>query len=105
LDNELAISQKNIKIEGLVIDKRLVRQVIGRLKTPMLEIKYWIIKTRNNTYRIGNPDEYIKLIRSLNSQSVRFVKLENDLVNINQIEYVGQKLIYKDIKKKEKEIK
>ena len=87
----LTDSKKIVVMEGLYIDRKDMRPITNKAGVKMLKYKYQWIKTKNSEYRIGDPQSYSRIAKALNSPNIRFVKIDNDLVNIATIEIIKEK--------------
>lgn len=103
MDKKL-ITSKLTKIEvkyNLMIDRKYMTEVTNDAGVKMLKYKYQIMITQEKDYNISDPQEYIRIAKALNSPNVRFVKINNDLVNINTIRILKEKVGYISLKELE----
>jgi hypothetical protein len=100
VNNSLIPTQTNlIKIDDdLIIDSRLTQTTINAAGVKMLKFKYWVVKTKDREYKITSPDEYKRIAKALNVTTIRFLKIDGDLVSVISIEAIKEKTGYKEIK-------
>lgn len=90
-----------IKIDGdLVVAKKDMIPHINSMGVKQLKYKYCIIKTSEGEYKIGDPKEYARIVKALNSPEVKFVKVKNNLINLNCIRIIKEKIGYMSLQTK-----
>lgn len=103
MDKKLTTTRSTkIKIkEDLIIDRKHTTEIINDAGIRMLKYKYQLVMTKNGRYKIGDPQEYLRIAKALNSPNVRFIKINNDLVNISTIEVLKEQVGYISLKELE----
>ena len=103
LDKQLAspVRTVDIEIDGskVVIDQSLVVPYKNRAGLNMLKYIYWIVITQKELaeYKILSRQEYTRIVKALNNPATRFIKIDNDLISINAIQAIVNRVGYKDI--------
>lgn len=87
--------------KDLVIDQRHLVRHINQAGVEMWQYVYWVVKTRDGTYKVSDPDDYKRIVATMNRAGVRFVKIGEDLVNIMSIDSITKKTGYKKIEEAE----
>ena len=72
------------------IDKELTQIVTNAAGFIFVEYKYYRVKTRDAEYRIYDRDEYNRIVTAIHNPDVRFIKINNNLVNVTVIEAVEE---------------
>jgi len=84
LDKQLI--PREVEIEpGFLVDTQNTQELVNSAGIRMVRYVYFVIKTNDGEYKIGNMNEYKRIISAVNSNKIRFVRIGSDLVNISII--------------------
>ena len=88
--------------KDLVIDQKHLVRYTNQAGVEMWQYVYWVVKTRDGSYKVGDPADYKRIIATMNRPNTRFVKIGEDLVNIMAIDSITKKTGYKKIEEEGK---
>jgi hypothetical protein len=75
-------------------------KVTNEVGALMYKYVYWIIKTPDTTYKISDPAEHHRIVKAMNTPNTRFVRINDDLVNILHISSIIKKSGFYSIEEK-----
>ena len=102
MDKQLEPTEGKVKIindanEFMPIRRQLLETVTNKAGVVMWKYTYWKI-CADKVYRISEPDEYDRILKSLNNADVIFVKIGDIYVNKRTIKTIESKVGYQEKK-------
>jgi len=80
--------------KDLVINRQHMTKFTNRAGVQMLKYKYYLLTTRDGSYRIGDPTEYTRIAKALNSPTIKFIRIKKEFINTTEIKSFKEEIGY-----------
>jgi len=86
------------KENPLEIRRELLEKVKNRAGVEMWKYTYWKVFTSHKNYKISEPQELERILKSMNSPDVGLIMIGDSFINKREVKAIDKKIGYKEIK-------
>jgi histone acetyltransferase (RNA polymerase elongator complex component) len=97
-DDFMAIQVDAWTPDKVNISTRLIVKFVNAAGVEMWKYKYYKVYTKDKVYNVGDPVEYKRILKAMNSSKIRIVRIGNDFVSVWEIKRIAEETGYKEIK-------